>query len=274
MAVDPSGRFAYVTSNGPIANGYVSTAMAKPSSTVELLSSETYLIAGYAIDRATGVLTALTGSPFTYSALEASISIAKMDPIGRYLYVANSLENYVWAYVVDSTSGALTMVSGSPFDMGAGTTGLVIDPTGQYLYVASVDKITAFKIDPEFGLIPGASYASTNPLALAIDGSGHYLYAVNHYADTNNLSAYSIDPFTGVLTPVPGSPFTAGVGPNDIEVDFSGKFVYVANAESGLLGDVSVFSIDATNGSLTQVSGSPFAAGYVPGSLVTTGQIQ
>jgi len=67
-----------------------------------------------------------------------------------------------------------------------------------------------------------------------------------------------------------GPPFTAGNSPNDIAVDFSGKFVYVANGGSN---DVSVFSINAVTGALTQITGSPFAAGAVPGSVVTVGQI-
>jgi 6-phosphogluconolactonase (cycloisomerase 2 family) len=169
-------------------------------------------------------------------------------------------------------------VPGSPFNTGTDPIGLAIDPTGQYVYVANAvaNTVTAFRIDPANGAlnsIAGSPYGSTTPLALAVDGTGKYLYVANHYAN-NNVSTYSIDPSTGALTSVPGSPFTAGVGPNDIEVDFSGKFVYVANAETGLSGDVSVFGIDTASGSLAEVSGSPFAAGYVPGSLVTTGQIQ
>jgi 6-phosphogluconolactonase (cycloisomerase 2 family) len=254
IALDPTGRFAYVTNNSPISTS----------------------LAGFAIDRATGALTALAGSPFPVGATPA---MAKMDPIGKFLYVTSAQSNNVSAFVVDASTGALAAVPGSPFATGTDPAGLTIDPTGQYVYVANTvaSTVTAFKIDPASGAlnsIAGSPYdGSTNPLALAVDGTGKYLYVANHYAN-NNVSAYSIDPATGILTPLAGSPFTAGIGPNDIEVDFSGKFVYVANGESGLSGDVSVFGIDTANGSLTQVSGSPFAAGYVPGSLVTMGQTQ
>jgi len=254
MAVDPTGRFAYVTNSDPIST----------------------TVAGFAIDRATGALTALTGSPFSAGTAPA---MARMDPTGKYLYVTNAQSNNVSGFAVDAITGALMAVPGSPFSTGTDPTGLAIDPTGRYVYVANAvtSTVTAFRIDPATGSltsIAGSPYASTIPIpiVLAVDGTGAFLYAANRDAN-NNVSAYSIDPSTGALTSVRGSQFTAGVGPNDIEVDFSGKFLYVANAETGLSGDISVFGIDAANGSLTQVSGSPFAAGYVPGSLVTTGQI-
>jgi YVTN family beta-propeller protein len=255
MAVDPTGRFAYVTNSDPIST----------------------TVAGFAIDRATGALTALAGSPFKVG---TSPVMAKMDPTGKYLYVTNAQSNNVSGFAVDATTGALLAIPGSPFATGTDPTGLAIDPTGRFVYVANsvANTVSVFSIDPATGAlnqVTGSPYASIGALAIAVDGTGRYLYLASHSA-TNNVSAYSIDPSTGALTSVPGSPFTSGngpYGPNDIEVDFSGKFVCVANA-GGASGDVSVFSIDSANGSLTQVSGSPFAAGYVPGSLVTTGQIQ
>jgi len=54
---------------------------------------------------------------------------------------------------------------------------------------------------------------------------GQYLYIAE-----NSLSAYSINSSTGVLTPVPGSPFPlAGVAESAV-ADPTGRFVYVINA--------------------------------------------
>jgi hypothetical protein len=52
----------------------------------------------------------------------------------------------------------------------------------------------------------------------------------------------------GQLTPIPGSPFTAGQGPNSITIDSGGPYLYAANAGSfnvsGYeINDVSAFSI-------------------------------
>ena len=74
---------------------------------------------------------------------------------------------------------------------------------------------------------------------------------------------------TSALTPVAGSPFTAGTGPNAVAVDPSGALVYVSNKGSN---DVSAFNSKA--GVLTQVTGSPYTtqgsgtvAGTAPGFL-------
>jgi 6-phosphogluconolactonase len=46
-----------------------------------------------------------------------------------------------------------------------------------------------------------------------------------------------------------------------VVIDPSGTFAYVANQNSNT---VSVYALDSTTGALTQVSGSPFAAGVNP----------
>ena len=66
---------------------------------------------------------------------------------------------------------------------------------------------------------------------------------VTNFSDSN-VSAYTIDPATGALTAIPGSPFSAGADPVSVAVDPSGKFVYVANNAVGNI--VSGFTIDPT----------------------------
>jgi Lactonase, 7-bladed beta-propeller len=65
----------------------------------------------------------------------------------------------------------------------------------------------------------------------------------------SNVSGYAIDPTTGALTPIKGSPFAAGILPTSVAVDPTGKFAYVANSNSNT---VSAYSIGA-DGSLTPV---------------------
>jgi hypothetical protein len=72
----------------------------------------------------------------------------------------------------------------------------------------------------------------------------------------------------GGLTAVPGSPFATG-GTQPISVAFSPSGTLVAVANGGGAngpGSVSVFSVNST-GALTQVEGSPFAAGAFPWSV-------
>ena len=81
-----------------------------------------------------------------------------------------------------------------------------------------------------------------------MDSLGKFVYVAN--PTSNNVSAYKIDPISGALTPVNGSPFTAGASPSAVGVDPTGKFAYVANAVST---DVSAFDIDSASGALTQI---------------------
>jgi hypothetical protein len=92
-----------------------------------------------------------------------------------------------------------------------------------------------------------------------------FAYVANN--NSNNVSAYTIDGATGALTPIPGSPFPAGLYPDSVTVDPTGQFAYVANAGSN---NVSAYTIDGTTGALTPVPGSPFAAGVGPISVTTT----
>jgi 6-phosphogluconolactonase len=73
-------------------------------------------VSAYALNSATGALTALPGSPFTVGPSPKSLSV---DNSGRYLYVASSTGNNVAAFAIDSATGILTAVPGSPFPAGS-----------------------------------------------------------------------------------------------------------------------------------------------------------
>ncbi|MCX7194531.1 MAG: beta-propeller fold lactonase family protein, partial [Proteobacteria bacterium] len=92
-----------------------------------------------------------------------------------------------------------------------------------------------------------------------------FAYVANFGANT--VSAYTIAADTGVLTPVPGSPFAAGTNPISVTVSPNGAFAYVANMNSN---DVSAYIIAAGTGVLTPVPGSPFAAGSFPNSVTVS----
>ena len=100
---------------------------------------------------------------------------------------------------------------------------------------------------------------------MAVSPNGQFAYVANFTSD--DVSAYTINATTGALTPVPGSPFAAGLEPVSVAVSQNGQFAYVANDGSN---DVSAYTINATTGALTPVPGSPFAAGSAPLSVTTT----
>ena len=101
--------------------------------------------------------------------------------------------------------------------------------------------------------------------AVASTATPEFVYTANQIA--HNVSAYKINPATGALQEVRGSPYPAGKFPISVAVDPSGHFAYVANNGAG---DISAYTVDAKSGVLHLVDGSPFASGKGPYSLVTT----
>jgi 6-phosphogluconolactonase (cycloisomerase 2 family) len=99
LAIDPTGRFLYVTS--PVDN----------------------TVTEYAISAQTGLLT-LVGTPV---ATGDGPSDAKIDPSGHYLYVSNYSDGTISEYAIDPGTGELTEGPNSPFEAGFGTQSIAIE---------------------------------------------------------------------------------------------------------------------------------------------------
>jgi len=155
-------------------------------------------------------------APSTALAQKSSVRNAgRTKTVAEFAYVANLYSNSVSAYAINASNGALTQVQGSPFAAGYGAYAVAIDPTGKFAYVAN------------------------NGTSSGKQG---------------NVSAFGIDPHTGALVPVPGSPFAAGSNPLRVTISPDSKFVYVINYNSR---NISIFSIDPRTGVLKQVKTSP-----------------
>jgi 6-phosphogluconolactonase len=214
---------------------------------------------------AAGVPTALSGSPFVPG---VGFSIV-VDPSGNFLYAADDdPPGGIFAFTTDS-AGALAPVPDSPFTIPGQTVAdslpMGIVDNGSYVYAAlsQSNQIAAFSIASGGTLtpVPNSPFpAGTAPSAVAF--AGNFLYAIN--ASDGTISGYSIDPATGVLTPLSGSPF-AIVG-FSMATDYFGQHLYLA----GLTG-IQAFSIDSTSGAFTPVTGSPFPA--TGAALLTVVQI-
>lgn len=254
VAVDPSGRFVYAVAIDAVG------------------------VYGFTINSTTGVLTAMSGSPFgTSSNADAPDSVA-VDPTGRFLMVGLDCcgsSAGVSVFSVAATTGKLTVVSGSPFPppiVDSAPNWVAVDPTGRYVYsadegantgavaysiAASTGKLTAVGTE-----VPGGG----NPWSITTDITGSYVYMTNNDA---TISGYSIENSTGGLTALKGSPFNASVATRGIVADPSGKYLYLSNAEQ-ILG----YKITAATGAITELSTSPYTAGSDPLSLCVMGTIE
>ena len=202
-----------------------------------------------------------------------------VDPTGKFAYVVNQTTDNISAFTINATSGALLPITGSPFPTGTTPMSVAIDPTGKFAYVTNSfgitgNSVTAFSINASTGALTeidqnGASAGTTvatgnTPVSISIDRTGKFAYVANINSD--DVSAYTINATTGALTQINcgggagcnGTNFAAGTDPQSVTVDPTGKFVYVANANSQ---DVSAYTLNATTGALTEIDQDSSGAG-------------
>lgn len=184
-------------------------------------------------------------------------SLVVIDSAGQYLYVANLDSFNISSYSIDSSTGALAPVTGSPFAIGAGALNMKVSPSGDFLYVTlsvgvagSAGSIEVWPLNNGALVAPAAgiqiAQAGTSPYGLAIDPSGNYLYAAN-YGD-NTISEYTINS-DGSLTSIATIGAGLGIlsGPVNILINHAGTYLYVANQTAST---VVGYAIDSSNGSL------------------------
>jgi len=106
VAVDPSGKFVYVTNSG--------------SNDVSM----------YTIDATTGSLTPIG----TIAAGTTPVSVA-VDPAGKFAYVTNSGSNDVSMYTINSTTGSLTLIGMIAARLSP--TSIALHPSGSFAYVTN-----------------------------------------------------------------------------------------------------------------------------------------
>jgi DNA-binding beta-propeller fold protein YncE len=137
-----------------------------------------------------------------------------LDPSGKFAYTANDQANDVSAFNVDSATGSLTPVPGSPFAAGSTPFAVTVDPSGTFVYVTNFQSanISAYAIDRSTGAltpVPGSPFAAGagGPTSVAIDPAGRFAFVAN---SSVNVPVFSIDVNTGALQPIAGSPFPTG----------------------------------------------------------------
>lgn len=111
-------------------------------------------------------------------------------------------------------------------------------------------------INAKNGMLAAASSAALpaqGSCVLSIDATGKFLYT----ATSAGISAFIVDPSTGILSSVAESPFTDGSDLREAAIDPSGNFLF-AISNNTTLNTISVFAINSSSGALTAIAGSPF----------------
>ena len=204
-----------------------------------------------------------------------------LDPTGQVAFVLNSTSGDISVYNVKK-DGTLTAVSGTTSTGAPNPVAMSMDAAGKFLFVANrgtfnvanTSKISVFQISgTSLTPAPGSPFATVGNLpetvAVAVTPDAKFLYAA-HNLD-NVVSAYAVDA-SGVLTQNGGTVST-GLAPAGLTVSPDGNFLYVTN--SGTSSSVTGFAVcdnaspacPVADGSLTEMTQSPFSAGLGPAYL-------
>jgi 6-phosphogluconolactonase (cycloisomerase 2 family) len=200
-----------------------------------------------------------------------SVSCAR---VGQFVFVANSTDGAssngdVSAFAINSTSGVLTPVTGSPFALGTNDqypTGIAIDQNG-HAYVSNGHSTDVAFLDIAGNgalsfhadyVSSGTSGSSIAVSAIPAGGSNPYLYVAGSSTlnvQIGSVSGFKIDPNSGDLSSNPNTPYEASNPPTAVAVDPATQFVFATSSSHDW---IFVYSI-GTAGDLTQLLNSPYS---------------
>ena len=183
VAIDPTGRFAYV------ANG-----------------SGTASVSAYSIDATTGVLTKINcsvgvcnGTDFPAGTSPSSVAI---DPTGRFVYVANFSDGNVSQYTINADGSLAPMTPATVTSIG-GPQSVTVDPSGRFVYVANASdgNVSQYSIGTNGALtaITTAIASGAGAQSVTVDPSGRFAYVAN--SNDSNVSQLRIG-VNGSLTTI------------------------------------------------------------------------
>ena len=213
---------------------------------------------------ANGALKSLSGSPFPGCANSAGIAV---DGVGSFVFVASNVSSNGGGSgngaVCEFTYGNPKVWLSAPvsFSTAAFPTSVAIDPIGQFLFVTSsgAGVVQSYSINAAGALTPNNSLATgAGPNDVAVNQFGQEVFVVSNGAYSIDSFLIGMPPQYGLLT-TNGKPILAAANsePNSIQVDQSGRFLYVTQGA----GYVSGYAINPTTGTLTAIAGSPWSTG-------------
>jgi 6-phosphogluconolactonase (cycloisomerase 2 family) len=213
-----------------------------------------------------GTLSLVPGSPFLTGGTASLFGFfaptrTRAGVVGNCLFASNGGSSDVSAFTINTTTGVLTLVPGSPFPTSGSSGGnpIALAPTPNSLFLmaanAGSNDVTVYFIASNCALTPIAG--SPFPLLSAPDGikvspNGSFLAVAEPGASQYEM--LRIDSH-GSLTSIGGFPRTGPGIPTSEDIDCFTSMLYGGEAGSGTT--VDAYSIGST-GWLTPIPGSPF----------------
>lgn len=200
-------------------------------------------IYGYQIEKRTGTVAPVPGSPYTVveGSAKQTVSVTRMDPAHRFLLVARDLafgNADIALFTINAQDGSLVL--SSTVSVPRLVFGLSLDTTGRFVY-ASVDTVNgnsifSFRIDGgKLTQIAQTAVPFSADFPIAIVNPGKPLLHV--YGTTfveksavegyfiQHITTFRIDPATGTLLPT-GNTYVGRDLPSISGIDATGKFLF------------------------------------------------
>jgi 6-phosphogluconolactonase (cycloisomerase 2 family) len=239
LVTDPTGQYLYATvaqqpsiyayaigtggtltplPNSPFAAASFPVALALDPSGPRLYAANMQdgNISGYAIN-SDGSLTSLSGSPFSVVAPGAGLDDLVAAPGGGFLYAHAGVGtgSGIYAFSINSQSGALTALAGNPYDSPQnGPSSLALGLSGAFIFLANVNSnaMSVATINTTTGapsVVAGSPFPGGGITGqIAPDALGAFVYT----AGSGSISGFAFNSTTGALSVLPTSPYISGTG--------------------------------------------------------------
>jgi 6-phosphogluconolactonase len=243
------------------------TTLLNSPATVLYVATSTGNIEAVSIN-ADGSLSRLAGSPFTAGkGLSHLVTVSSFTVANtKFLYAANTEDSNgsISAFTIEP-DGALEPIPGSPFPTvpNGGPAGFYDGGTILYVALKNANAVAAFAIanDGSLAPIPGSPFAAGRGTS-SLGSADGFLLATNNSDGT--ISSYSVNPSTGALTAVTGSPFSGSVASGDT-LYVGGSLFFVPSAQSE---SIDAFEFDSA-GVVQTLGASSFRAASGPVALTS-----
>ena len=274
-AADPNNIYQFPLTSGTV-GALAQTTKPTGSPTPELLalltdaggdfvyasaSGATGWVYGYQIDRQTGSLSAVPGSPF-----QIPLGAMLLDPNGQFLYMFSETGSNktitLGSYRINRSSGALSLASSTTMPEQS-SFAPAINCTGAYIFLTSVpensstEEISVYSVNANNGALTpaaGSPYSipgTAEPYYSSPTSSWKYLYQPQTY-DTvqQQLWGYEINS-DGSLTMIPGSPFPEGLDPySNPLADWLTRYIWTTGTPSSTEYAIYTSTINASTGAV------------------------
>ena len=235
----------------------------------------------YAIDRATGALTAVDSSP-----LAESMAYISLDRTGRFLFAA-SYGGHVVSVNAVGADGRVAPAASQVIPTGRNPHSIRVDATNRFVFVPTLgnDQVMQFTFDGKTGRLtanaPPAVPAreGTGPRHCLLANDNRFLYVLGEFRAT--VAVFALDGDSGLLTPIgeaAGVPADAGLKPGgprapvaagttaappdtsrdiwaaDIRMTPDGRFLHISERTGSTLAG---FAVNRETGLPTYLGGTP-----------------